>query len=216
MVRVVLLEVCGSQEVHHGLGWTSGENNIVLYADDGRILGRNPIWVQTDLTSVVGMFEIVGLQKKLGNTKATVCTTGFIWGKQGVAAYKQRATGEGETSRKQKKTRVSYDECRTMMEALLLHHHMECAHGKVMPHTQGWMSEEDNRRYMVSFPRVMKSVDCPVYGCPERAHIPGRLRDNFMYRNWKSNIVILQEGLAPIPRCAHCGIHMSEARLRRH
>ena len=82
---------------------------------------------------MVNIFEIVGLQKNLGNPKAMVCTPGLIWGKQGVAAYKKRATGEGETPRKQKKTRVSYDECRKMMASLSLQHHMDYDHGKVMP-----------------------------------------------------------------------------------
>ena len=33
VIRTVLLEVCGPQEEHHGLGWASGEHNIVFYAD---------------------------------------------------------------------------------------------------------------------------------------------------------------------------------------
>ena len=33
-VRLVLVEVCGLQEAHHGLEWADGEHNIVLYADD--------------------------------------------------------------------------------------------------------------------------------------------------------------------------------------
>ena len=74
MVRAVLLEVCGPQEAQHGLGWTVGEHNIVLYVDDGHIVGRNPIWIQTTLTTVVRIFEIVGLQKNLCKTKAMVCT----------------------------------------------------------------------------------------------------------------------------------------------
>ena len=55
-----------------------GEHKIVLYANDSCIAGHNPIWVQTTLTSVVRMFERVGLLKNLGKTKAIVCTPGFI------------------------------------------------------------------------------------------------------------------------------------------
>ena len=46
------------------------------------------------------IFEIVGLQKNLGNPKAMVCTPGLIWGKQGVAAYKKRAAGGGGNTQK--------------------------------------------------------------------------------------------------------------------
>ena len=72
-----------------------GEKNIVFYVDDGRIAGRKPIWVQTTLMVVVRMFGRVGLQTNLVNTKIMVYNTVFIWGKLGVAAYKQRVMGEG-------------------------------------------------------------------------------------------------------------------------
>ena len=58
-------------------------------------MGLKFIWVQTALTTVVRIIEILVLHIKLGKTKATVCTPGFIWGKQGVAAYKKRVTVEG-------------------------------------------------------------------------------------------------------------------------
>ena len=45
VVSAVLLEVCGLHESQHGLGWAAGEHNIVLYAEDSHIVGRNPIWV---------------------------------------------------------------------------------------------------------------------------------------------------------------------------
>ena len=45
VVREVLMDVCGPQEAHHGLGWAEGYQSIVLYLDDGCISGYNPIWV---------------------------------------------------------------------------------------------------------------------------------------------------------------------------
>ena len=63
VVRAVLLEVCIPQEAHHGFGWAAGEHSIFFYADDGRIAGRNQIWVQTTLTDMVSMFERVGIHK---------------------------------------------------------------------------------------------------------------------------------------------------------
>ena len=100
VVRLMLLEVCGPQEAHHGLVWEEGYKNIVFYADYGRIADCNPISAQTTLTMVVSMLERVGMQKDLGNTKAMVCTPGLIWGRQGTAMYKRRASGEGGTFRK--------------------------------------------------------------------------------------------------------------------
>ena len=85
-IRVVLLEVCGPQMAHQGLGWSVGEHNIFFCADDGRIVGPDPFWVQTTLMAMVRMFKKVGLQTNLGKTKSMVCIPGFIWGQQGEAA----------------------------------------------------------------------------------------------------------------------------------
>ena len=63
---------------------------------------------------------------------------------------------------------------------------------------------------------MLKLVACPVYGCPERANNPERLRGNFMYRHWKSNMVILQEVPEPMSRCNQCGIHIPAALLMKH
>ena len=71
----------------------------MFYADDVRIAGRKPIWVQTMLMTVAIMFDIVELHKNLGKTKEMVCTPGVIWGKKGLSEYKRRATGEGDTFR---------------------------------------------------------------------------------------------------------------------
>ena len=84
VVRAVLLEVCRPQESHHGFRWSSGENNICFYADCGRIAGRNPIWVQTALTSMVIIFGRVRLQTNIINTKSMVFTLGFIGSNRGL------------------------------------------------------------------------------------------------------------------------------------
>ena len=88
LVRAKLNKICGPQEAQHGFGWSAGEHNICLYADGRRIAGRDLIWVQTVLTTMVRMFERVGLQTNLNNTKAMMSTPGLIQGKQGAEAYK--------------------------------------------------------------------------------------------------------------------------------
>ena len=62
--------------------------------------------------------------------------------------------------------------------------------------------------YVVHFPRVLKTVDFPVQGCPEVAHSARRLRDYFVYQNFWSKVEVLQEGKEPLPRCDMFGIHM--------
>ena len=60
----------------------------------------------------------------------------------------------------------------------------------------------------MSFPRILNSVDCPVEGCPAKAKTPGRLRDHFMFCNWKPKVAIFQEEPEPLPRWDQCGMHM--------
>ena len=59
---------------------------------------------------MVRIFERLCLKTNFRNTKAMVCTSGFIWGQQGVDVYKRKATGEGPNFREIKRTRVSYEE----------------------------------------------------------------------------------------------------------
>ena len=76
VVRAALQEVCGPQEAQHGFRWAAGE--IYFYADDGRVAGQNPIWVQTALTTMVRIFERVVLQTNLKKTKAIICMPAFV------------------------------------------------------------------------------------------------------------------------------------------
>ena len=57
VVRETLQEICEPQEDQHGFGWLAGEHNICFYADNGQIAGRDMIWVQTALTTMVRIFE---------------------------------------------------------------------------------------------------------------------------------------------------------------
>ena len=69
---------------------------------------------------------------------------------------------------------------------------------------------------MVSFPRVLQEVKCPVLGCPAVAHSAGRLRENFMYFHFRYNFEVFQEGTEPLPCCDLCGIHMPARRIISH
>ena len=53
--------------------------------------------------------------------------------------------------------------------------------------------------YVVSLPRLLQSVKCPVPGCPAIAHSAGRLRESFMYRHVCSQVSVVQEEAEPLP-----------------
>ena len=63
------------------------------------------------LIEVISIFQRLGLLTNIVKTKTMVCTPGFVWGQQGAALYKRRATGEGDMFREQKKTKVRCEEC---------------------------------------------------------------------------------------------------------
>ena len=112
-----------------------GQGLLFFNADDGRIGGRDHKWVQDALTVTVAMFRRMGLGTNLENTKAMVCTPGFIWGKVGDLAYKRRSTGEGETFIERKKARVSCATCSVTAEGSYLKDHMARSHGICVPQT---------------------------------------------------------------------------------
>ena len=86
---------------------------------------------------MVRMFERVGFQKNLNKTKAMLCKPGFIWGQLGAEAYKRKYTGEGPTFWEINRTRVRCEECGDTMDASSMRHHMERAHGVVLPQVRG-------------------------------------------------------------------------------
>ena len=55
-----------------------------------------------------------------------------------------------------------------------------------------------------------------MQGCPEMAPSAGRMRDDFMYRHFRSEVVVLQVRRDPLPCCNMCGIHIPAGRLLKH
>ena len=47
------------------MGWAAEERNLMLYANDVRIAGRDHEWVQSALAVTVAMFHRMGLDANL-------------------------------------------------------------------------------------------------------------------------------------------------------
>ena len=72
------------------------------------------------------------------------------------------------------------------MTASYLRHHMEIANGRILPQVRGVDVRGGGLEvYKVSFCQILKSVDCPVEGCPAKEKPPGRLREHSMFRHRK-------------------------------
>ena len=86
---------------------------------------------------------------------------------------------------------------------------MDRSNGILLPQIRGVdVGGGGTDTYKFSFPQILKSVEFPVEGCPSRANTPGILRENFMYRNCKLKVTIMQEGPEPLQRCDQCEIQM--------
>ena len=77
---------------------------------------------------------------------------------------------------------------------------MEQLNGVILFHT--WVVYVvwgGNTTYVLSFPRILKSVDFLVSGCSEISHSAGPMSENFMCRNFRSEVAVLQEGRETLP-----------------
>ena len=63
--------------------------------------------------------------------------------------------------------------------------------------------------YRISFPKSSHKIRCPVDGCPGMATTPYNLRRHFAHRHPTDTLTILEEGSAPLPKCEHCGMHVT-------
>ena len=193
------------------MGWEAGERNLVFCLDDGRIAGRYHEWVQDALTVTVSTFRRIGLYTNLDKTKAMMCTPGFIWGEWEEWDYKRQALVEGSTFRERKKTRVICSMCGVTVTAPYLKYHMARSCGICVPQTRGVDEVVGGpTTYVVSLPKVIQEVRCPVPGCLAVAHSAGRLSEHFMFCPFRSNVLVVQEGKEPLPRCDLCIMHMPE------
>ena len=98
VVRAVLEELCIPREAQHGMGWAAGEINIVFYADDGRIVGRDHEWVQDDLDVMTLMFRRMGLDTNFENPRRWCVPPGSSGGSGGSWPISVRQQGKGKTS----------------------------------------------------------------------------------------------------------------------
>ena len=73
------------QEVRH--------HNSLSYADDGTVASSEPRWLQSAFSTLVGLFDRVGLKNNVGKTVGMVCHPCQATGTQSEAAYGRRMTG---------------------------------------------------------------------------------------------------------------------------
>ena len=111
-----------------GMGWAAVEKDIWFYDNAGCITGINLIWSQVTLTTLVQIFEQVGMYTNLGNTNAMTYSHGFIWGKMDQDTCKKKNTSEHTKFGERKWTRVICSECGVTTAASSIRNHTERTH----------------------------------------------------------------------------------------
>ena len=67
--------------------------------------------------------------------------------------------------------------------------------------------------YPVSFPKCRLRLRCPVERCIGGVSRRTNLRSHFAHRHVQENIVILEEGNQPYPRCPQCDMFVAQKSL---
>ena len=114
--------------------------------------------------------------------------------------------GEGATFIERNKARMSCATYIVTVAASYLKSHMTRSHG-ICAHLNREVDEVGGglTTYVVSLPKVLQEVVCPVPGCPSVAHSAGRLCEHFMFCHFRSKVAVVQKGKYPLPRCDMCG-----------
>ena len=81
----VMVEVAGGQV---GCGQEGRHQNSLLYADDGTISSSDPGWLQGELSTLLGLFDRLGMKTNIRKTFGMVCCPFQAAGTQLEAEYK--------------------------------------------------------------------------------------------------------------------------------
>ena len=133
------------------------------------VASSDPRWLQGAFSTLVSLFDRLGLLTNVGMTVSMVCIPCQATGTQSEAAYEQRITGEGPTYREQQKGRVQCRECGEEMVAGSLEGHKMTQHGRVAEARRIWetlTTGEEPRAYRMAFPAKGGPRSCLVEGCP--------------------------------------------------
>ena len=145
-----------------GTGEGAPEPGCSFYADDGMIALTDPRWLQWAFTSLVGLFDRVGLKTNQHKTVSMACWPCNATGNRSEKSYKHTMTGKGLSPKERKRERVTCGECGQEMAAASLDSHRMSQHGRARerkwtwtdaatggenPRLIGWSSRKEEHRY---------------------------------------------------------------------
>ena len=99
----------------------------------------DPEWLQGAFSSLVAIFDRVGLQTNVDKTVSMACQPCRAGsGNRTAEGYRRRITGEGKSFRERQRERVACGECGAEIAAGSLSIHLMTRHGKATPQRHLW------------------------------------------------------------------------------
>ena len=111
LVRHWFTVMVESVEERGGSRQEGRHQNPLLYADNGMVASLDPQWLQGGLSTLVSLFERVGLKNNVGKTVGMVCRQCQAAGTQLEAAYGRRMTGAGPSYWERQQDWIQCEEC---------------------------------------------------------------------------------------------------------
>ena len=134
--------VHGVVEKEEALGETGREGRhqaALFYANDGMVASSYPAWIQAAFTSLVGLFDRVGLRKNVRKTVSMVCHFCQVTASNRTQeAYGRRLTGEGKSYKERQRERVECAECGEQLAVGSMSSHLMTRHGKAAERRRQW------------------------------------------------------------------------------
>ena len=117
-------------ETWGGRGREGRHQAALFYADDGMVASSDPRWLQWAFSTLVGLFDRVGLNTNTGKTVIMTCRPCTAAGNQSEEVYGRKMTGEVLMFRERKRERVECRDCGKEVTAGSLDSHRMSQHGK--------------------------------------------------------------------------------------
>jgi hypothetical protein len=181
VVREWLRQSLGKEAARHGLGNLVKTIMVAFYADDGVLSARCPEWLQESFTTLVGLFERVGLRTNSQKTKVMTCVLGRIRVSHVEEVYNDYCHG-ASTHAARKRLRVECNICnQSTMQAASLRSHLEMQHDVFCSFVLNRELEGDQQAatFRAEVDTTTGLYYCPVPGCPGEASTPFSLRRRF-------------------------------------
>ena len=95
VVRHWVKRIVESADEYSGRGQEGRHQNSLFYADDVMVASSDPRWLLGEFSTLVGLFDRVGLNANVGKTFGMVYRSCQVVGTQLEAGYKRWMTGAG-------------------------------------------------------------------------------------------------------------------------